>query len=151
MQEILSQSFSQLISMIVYLAALTLFSYVGMQIKKFQPVVAAWFEANTTAAQKKLIKELGHEAFVYAETVFKDKNGADKLHEALSFFNKNMDKYGLPDLSYEAIRNTIEQAWLADKSMRSFDVQVDAGDLDPEEVAPVGEVQPATETESQAS
>jgi len=131
MQEIFSQSFSQLISILVYLTALTLFSYVGVQIKKYQPVVAAWLDASTTAAQKKLIKELGHEAFVYAETVFKDKNGADKLHEALAFFQKSMSKYNLPGLSYENIRNAVEQAWLADKSMRSFDVQVDAGSLEP--------------------
>jgi len=129
MQEIFSQSFSQLISILVYLTALTLFSYVGVQIKKYQPVVAAWLDASTTAAQKKLIKELGHEAFVYAETVFKDKNGADKLHEALAFFQKSMSKYNLPGLSYENIRNAVEQAWLADKSMRSFDVQMDAGDV----------------------
>ena len=123
MQEILSQSFSQLVSMIVYLAALTLFSYVGVQIKKYQSTIVAWLDANTTAAQKKVIKELGSEAFVYAETVFKDKNGADKLHEALAFFQKSMSKYNLPGLSYENIRNAVEQAWLADKSMRSFDVQ----------------------------
>jgi len=130
MQEILSQSFSQLISIVVYLAALTLFSYVGMMIKKYQPVVVAWLDANTTAAQKKLIKELGSEAFVYAETVFRDKNGADKLHEALAFFQKNMDKYNIPGLTYENIRNAVEQAWLQDKSLRSFDVQVDAGSLE---------------------
>ena len=123
MQEIFSQTFSQLVSMVVYLAALTLFSYVGMQVRKLQPVVAAWLDANTTAAQKKLIKELGSEAFVYAETVFKDKNGADKLHEALAFFQKNMSKYNLPGLTYENIRNAVEQAWLQDKSLRTFDVQ----------------------------
>jgi len=123
MQEIISQSFSQLISMIVYLAALTLFSYIGMQFKKFQPVVAAWLDANTTAAQKKVIKELGSEAFVYAETVFRDKNGADKLHEALAFFQKSMSKYNLPGMSYENIRNAVEQAWLTDKSLRTFNVE----------------------------
>ena len=123
MQEIFSQSFSQLVSMIVYLAALTLFSYVGILVKKYQPVVAAWLDANTTAAQKKVIKELGSEAFTYAETVFKDKNGADKLHEALAFFQKNMDKYNLPGLSYENIRNAVEQAWLQDKSLRTFNVE----------------------------
>jgi len=144
MQEILSQSFSQLISMIIYLAALTLFSYVGMMIKKFQPVVAAWLDANTTAAQKKVIKELGSEAFTYAETVFREKNGADKLHEALSYFNKNMDKYNLPGMTYENIRNAVEQAWLQDKSMRSFDVQVDAGELKSEEVAPAVEAEGQT-------
>jgi len=151
MQEIISQSISQLVSIVVYLTALTLFSYVGVQVKKLQPVVAAWLDANTSAAQQRLIKELGHQAFVYAETVFHDKNGADKLHEALAFFQKNMDKYNIPGLTYENIRNAVEQAWLQNKSMRSFDVQVDAGDLDPEEVAPVGEVQPTTETESQTS
>jgi len=144
MQEIFSQSLSQLVSMIVYLAALTFFSYVGMQIKKFRPLVVAWLDANTSAAQKKVIKELGSEAFVYAETVFKDKNGADKLHEALAFFQKAMYKYNLPGLSYENIRNAVEQAWLQDKSMRSFDVQVDAGSLEPMEVAPVVKMESQT-------
>ena len=146
MQEIFSQSLSQLVSFVVYMAALTLISYVGMLIKKFQPVVAAWLDTNTTAAQKKLIKELGQEAFVYAETVFKEKNGSDKLHEALAFFQKNMSKYNLPGLTYENIRNAVEQAWLADKSLRTFDVEVDAGEL--ETVVPAVDAQTTAETES---
>ena len=144
MQDIAMQLFGQLLSGFAYVLVIALVSYVGVLFRKLQPKINIWLDANTSAAQQKLIKELGHQAFVYAETVFRDKNGSDKLHEALSFFNKNMDKYGLPNLSYEVIRNTIERAWLQDKSMRSFDVQVDASSLEPEEVAPVVEAESQT-------
>ncbi len=104
------------------------------------PKVHAWLEAHTTATQRENIKELGHEAFAYAETVYREKNGADKLHEALAYFQKHMDKYGLNNLTYEAIRASIERAWLTDKSMQTSAVQINTEPValapDPQPITP---------------
>jgi hypothetical protein len=133
MQQIIYQSLGQLLSVLIYVAVFTLISYVGVVFRRLFPVVNTWLEANTSAAQQKLIKELGQQAFVYAETVFRDKNGADKLHEALAYFNKNMSKYGI-ELPYENIRNAVEQAWLSDKSLRTFNLDAVIDDMQDEPI-----------------
>ena len=137
----------------LYLIAAAVFSYVGVVVRRLYPAADKWIKAHTTATQQELVKQLGQKAFVYAETVFREKSGADKLHEAISFFQKHMDSQGLSgvNLSYNLARNAVERAWLADKSSRTFDVQMDAGSLESVEVGLIGETQPALEAESQAS
>jgi len=137
----------------LYLIAAAVFSYVGVVVRRLYPAADKWIKAHTTATQQELVKQLGQKAFVYAETVFREKSGADKLHEAISFFQKHMDSQGLSgvNLSYNLARNAVERAWLADKSLRTFDVQMDASSLESVEVGLIGETQPVLEAESQAS
>lgn len=117
MKENALQLLNQLLPDLLYVLALMVIFYSRSLIKLLLPKVNAWLEAHTTSAQRKMINDLGHEAFAYAETVFRQHNGADKLHEALAYFQKHMDKYGLSNLSHEIIRTAIERAWLADKRM----------------------------------
>ncbi len=129
--------------------AFSLIIYAGKIVfRDLLPKVHAWLEAHTTATQRENIKELGHEAFAYAETVYREKNGADKLHEALANFQKHMDKYGLSNLTYEAIRTAIECAWLTDKSLQAPAVQITT-----EPIVPAPDQQPVAtvEAESQTS
>ena len=148
MQDFMVGMINQFLPDLLYLIAAVVFSYVGMVVRRLYPTADKWINAHTSATQQELIRQLGQKAFVYAETVFREKNGADKLHEAISFFQKHLDSQGLRgvNLSYNMVRNEVERAWLADKSLRTFDVQVDAGslELEPEEVAPVIEAEGQT-------
>jgi len=99
----------------LYLAILIIIIYARQLLKTWLPKIEAWVEAHTTEKQRKIIKDLGHEAFVYAETRNSGKSGAEKLQAALMYFNKCMDKYGLSALSSDTIRAAIERAWLEDK------------------------------------
>ena len=153
MQDFMVGLINQFLPDMLYLIAAAVFSYVGVVVRKLYPTADKWIKAHTNATQQELIKQLGQKAFVYAETVFREKNGADKLHEAISFFQKHLDSQGLAgvNLSYNMVRNEVERAWLADKSLRTFDVQVDAGSLESVEVGLIGETQPVPEAESQTS
>lgn len=115
MHDTVLQLFNQLLPDLLYILALAIIWYVRVLTRKLLPRAIAWLETHTTAAQRKTIIDLGHEAFVYAETVFSEKNGADKLKEALAYFQKHMDKYGMSNLTVDIIRAAIERAWLADK------------------------------------
>jgi len=115
MKETTLQLFNQLLPNLLYILALVVIYYLRVFAIKVLPKFTAWIENHTTATQRKTITDLGHEAFAYAETVFREKNGADKLKEALAYFQKHMDKYGLSNLNVDVIRAAIERAWLADK------------------------------------
>jgi hypothetical protein len=105
----------QILPTLLYLVALALIYYGRVLLKTWLPKIEAWIDTNVSVTTKKLIRDLGSEAFTYAETVYRDKNGADKLREALSYFNSHMSKYGLANLTTEVIRAAIERAWLDDK------------------------------------
>jgi hypothetical protein len=89
---------------------------------EWRPKIDEWITSHISANHRQMIQDLGHEAFAYAETVYRDKNGADKLHEALAYFQAHMDKCGLTNLTYDTIRAAIERAWLQDKSTRTSEV-----------------------------
>ena len=124
MQDFIVGMINQFLPDMLYLIIAAVLSYVGVVVRRLYPTADKWIKAHTNAAQQELIKQLGQKAFVYAETVFREKSGADKLHEAISFFQKHMDSQGLTgvNLSYNMVRNEVERAWLADKSLRTFDV-----------------------------
>lgn len=105
----------QILPALLYLVALAAIYYGRVLLKTWLPKIDSWIEANVSATTKKLIQDLGCEAFAYAETVYRDENGADKLREALAYFNSHMSKYGLANLTAEVIRAAIERAWLEDK------------------------------------
>jgi len=136
MQEILVGFINEFLPDLLYIIALALFGYIGNLAKNIFPIAVKWFKAHTSVAQRKLIEELGKNSFTHAETIFKDKKGQDKLHEAIDFFQKHLDSHGLNgvNLSYPMIRNAVERAWLADKSLRTFDVKAVMDGLDIEEI-----------------
>lgn len=143
MKETVLQLLNQLLPDLLYILALVVIFYARGLIKTMLPKATAWMEAHTTATQRKNISDLGHEAFVYAETVFRERNGADKLMEALKYFNSHMSKYGLDNLTFDTIRAAVEKAWLADKSMNNSGVQMTA-----EPIALTSDTQPATQSQA---
>jgi LL-H family phage holin len=106
---------NQLIPELLALLALVIVYCVRSGIKAWLPKIEEYINAHISARTQQVILELGVEAFAYAETVFREKNGAEKLNEALKYFNANMSRYGLSNLTAEAIRAAIEKAWLEDK------------------------------------
>lgn len=115
MQEIILGLINKLLPDIIYLVIFVIIFYSRKLLKQWLPKIEIWIEAHTSEKQRKIIKDLGHEAFVYAETVYKTENGANKLKAALAYFNQNMSKYGLNNLSTGTIRAAVERAWLEDK------------------------------------
>lgn len=115
MQDYVLQLINQLLPGLLYIAALAAIYYAKKLFEVWYPKVASWYETHISEATRKAIRELGQEAFVYAETVYREKNGADKLKEALAYFNQQMSRYCLSNLNVDVIRAAIEAAWLEDK------------------------------------
>ena len=136
MQEILVGFINEFLPDLIYIITLALFGYIGNLARNIFPIAVKWFKAHTSVAQQNLIEQLGKKAFTYAETIFKEKKGSEKLHEAINFFQKHLDSNGLTgvNLSYTMVRNAVEQAWLADKSLRTFDVKTVMDELEVEEI-----------------
>ncbi len=109
------QVFNALLPTLLCLVALMTIVYVKISLNHWLPKIEDWIDAHVSEKTQKIVKELGLEAFAHAETVFREKNGADKLNEAIKYFNAYMSRYGLTNLTAEAIRAAIEKAWLEDK------------------------------------
>lgn len=115
MLDIFLDLLDQALPTLFYLLALVIIFYGRRLLKVWVPKIESWIEANINETTKKIIQDLGQEAFAYAETVYREKNGAEKLKEALAYFNQHMSKYGLTNLNTDVIRAAIERAWLEDK------------------------------------
>jgi hypothetical protein len=115
MQEIIFGAINKILPDLLYLIFFILIIWARSFLKAWLPKIENWIKAHTTAAQREIIKKLGSEAFAYAETVYREKTGADKLKVALAYFNQHMDACGLTNLSTESINAAIHRAWLEDK------------------------------------
>ena len=74
----------------------------------------AYFEAKTTTEQRQTLTLLGREAFAFAETVYRELNGPDKLAKAVQYAEGKAAAAGIK-VTFEEIRAAIEAAWLEDK------------------------------------
>ncbi len=106
---------NQLIPELLAILTIILVYCIKNGVKSWLPKIETYINAHVSAQTQQVILELGAEAFAYAETVYRHKGGAEKLGEAIRYFNANMSRYGLSNLTAEAIRAAIEKAWLEDK------------------------------------
>lgn len=73
--------------------------------------LASWIEAVTTREQQELLMQLGTQAFAFAETVFNEYGGREKLKAAIDFVDRQLAVRGI-ELDYEQIRAAVEKAVL---------------------------------------
>jgi hypothetical protein len=88
--------------------------YVKIWLDKLKKKAEAYYEARTTAAHREIIAGLGAEAFAFAETVFRDLKGPDKLAEAVKYMEDKARRLGI-NIAFEEARAAVEKAWLEDK------------------------------------
>jgi hypothetical protein len=69
------------------------------------------YEARTTAAQREQLHRIASEAFAYAETVFRDYGGEQKLAEAKGYLLQRLNALGIT-LTDAEIRAVIEKVVL---------------------------------------
>nr|WP_315990772.1 phage holin, LLH family [Desulforamulus aquiferis] len=67
-----------------------------------------------SAAQRATLAILGREAFAFAETVFRELPGPEKLAEAVKYLEDKAIKLGI-QVTLDEARASIEKAWLEDK------------------------------------
>lgn len=78
---------------------------------KLRDKANAWLNARTTAAERELLHKTAAEGFAYAETVFRDYGGVEKLTEAQAYLDRRLRELGLSFGTAE-VRAAIEKAVL---------------------------------------
>lgn len=75
----------------------------------------AWLDSKLSVQQRELLHKIATEGFAYAQTVYGQYGGADKLQEALKYVEEQLQKKGIPVSTLE-IRAAIEDAYLKYKA-----------------------------------
>lgn len=70
-----------------------------------------WLNRRTTAAERELLHKTAMEGFAYAETVFRDYRGVEKLEQAMHYLDRRMLELGLTFGTME-LRAAVEKAVL---------------------------------------
>ena len=70
-----------------------------------------WLASKTNADQRELLHKLSLEAFAFAETVYKNENGPNKLGAAYGYLSKRASDYAI-DISVTEIKAIIEKSVL---------------------------------------
>ena len=78
---------------------------------KMRDKATNWLNTRTTAAERELLHKTAVEGFAYAETVFRDYGGEEKLEQAMHYLDRRLIELGLTFNTME-LRAAIEKAVL---------------------------------------
>ena len=79
-------------------------------VNKLKKKASDYFDANLTVKQRELLHKIAAEAYAYAESVYKDQNGDEKLIQAFNYVSDKLGDAGL-SITADEIRGAIEKAW----------------------------------------
>lgn len=75
----------------------------------------SWFDAKLSVSQRELLHKIASEGFAYAQTVYKELGGEEKLQQALVYASDQLEARGIK-VAPEEIRAAVEKAYLAYKA-----------------------------------
>lgn len=110
LEEKITQYATEIILALIGLLAV----YVKIWLDGLKKKAEAYYDARTTAAQRETLERLGWEAFAFAETVYREMKGPDKLAEAVKYLEDKALRLGI-NITFEEARAAVEKAWLEDK------------------------------------
>lgn len=74
-----------------------------------------WFDTKLSVSQRELLHKIALEGFAFAQTVYKDLGGEEKLQQALIYSSDQLASKGIK-VSTDEIRAAIEDAYLKYKA-----------------------------------
>lgn len=89
----------------------TVTTFVLIGVRSLQAKGEKLIEARTTAAQREQLHKIAAEAFAFAQTLYKDFEGPEKLDQAISYASRQLYDRKI-EMSPEEIRAAIEKAYL---------------------------------------
>lgn len=111
--DIMDQAQPYISSIVVAIIGLLATVIIGA-VNKLKKKASDYFDANLSVKQRELLHKVASEAFAYAETMYKEYNGDDKMKEAYSYVSEKLGDAGL-SISPQEIRAAIEKAWVDNK------------------------------------
>lgn len=114
MHDLIMQAVSDVLTA-VFLAALGLIVRLALlEWRKVQPRLDEWLEKQVDASTRELLARVGREAFVFAETAYRQLSGPERLQYALEYATRVLNQYGVK-VTPEEISAAIHSSWLEDK------------------------------------
>lgn len=110
MHELINQYIADIILAVIGVLAVLARFWLNELKKKAE----AYFESRATVEQRKILSLLGKEAFSFAETVYRELDGPEKLARAIEYVEEKAAALGIR-VPAEEIRAAVEAAWLEDK------------------------------------
>jgi hypothetical protein len=107
MHEQLNQHIAELILTVAGILAILARNW----LKELKLKALAYLEQRTNAEQRKLLAILGKEAFSFAETVYRELKGSQKMEKAAGYLEERAKALGLSITTAEA-QAAIEAAWI---------------------------------------
>lgn len=115
--DIMEQAQPYISSIIVAIIGLVATVIIGA-VNKLKKKANDYFEANLTVKQRELLHTIAAEAYAYAESVYKDQGGDEKLNQAFNYVSSKLGDAGL-NITAEEIRGAIEKAWNESKTKKA--------------------------------
>lgn len=75
----------------------------------------AWFDAKLNVQQREMLHKIATEGFAYAQTVYKELGGEEKLQQALAYVSDQLATKGIK-VSSDEVRAAVEDAYLKYKA-----------------------------------
>lgn len=75
-----------------------------------QVKINQYLEVKTTKEQRETLDNIAHDAWAFAETVYREKKGQEKMAEAYRYFEHQANEAGIP-ITADMIRAKIEKYW----------------------------------------
>lgn len=100
----------------IVLAVVGLLAAVALRtIALLQAKGIAWLDGKLNVQQRELLHKIASEGFAYAQTVYKELGGEEKLQQALAYASDQLAARGI-EAAPEEIRAAVEKAYLAYKA-----------------------------------
>lgn len=116
--DIMEQAQPYISSIIVAIFGLVATVIIGA-VNKLKKKANDYFEANLTVKQRELLHKIAAEAYAYAESVYKDQGGDEKLNQAFNYVSSKLGDVGL-NITAEEIRAAIEKAWVDNETKKKL-------------------------------
>ncbi|MFD1126654.1 phage holin [Paenibacillus provencensis] len=115
--DIMEQAQPYIVTIVLAIVALITKVVVG-SINKLTKKASDYFDANLSVKQREMLHKIAAEAYAYAESVYKDYGGEEKLNQAFNYVSSKLGDVGL-NISSDEIRGAIEKAWNESKTKKA--------------------------------
>ncbi|MCM3130925.1 phage holin [Paenibacillus sp. MER 78] len=107
--DVLDQAQPYIVAIVLAIIGLLTKVIVGA-INKLTKKASDYFDANLSVKQREMLHKIAAEGYAYAESVYKDYGGEEKLNQAFNYVSSKLGDAGL-NISSDEIRGAIEKAW----------------------------------------
>lgn len=108
--DVMDQAQPYISSIVVAIIGLLATIVIGA-VNKLKKKASDYFDANLSVKQRELLHKVASEAFAYAETLYGQYDGEQKMEHAYSYVSDKLGDAGM-SVTPQEIRAAIEKSWI---------------------------------------